>query len=1004
MTNNLNPIKITKGPCVILAGAGTGKTYTIVEKVKYFIENSTYSPQRIVCITFSNEAANNLSIRVEKAIGITKEKPIIRTFHGFSADLLRLYGGKIGISKEFKILDPEQAMILIHRNLRVPALNCRRYIETIGTAKDLGISIEEFKNYLEKELQKTTHADIQQKLEDLQFEFQTLHLKSSDKKKTELLKEIKKLKRILDIKKFANAWNAYEKIKQKGNYQDYSDLNKNALLLLEKAPEVASNYDYFIIDEFQDTNKVQLDFLIKISSHKNITIVGDMNQSIYRFRGAYRENLAIFKSAFNVKDNEIFNLDKSYRSSNKILRTAHKLILNNYSDKEECFFVDNVHNREGMQLEVYELVNAKEEARKVVEIVKEEIAKTPLEEICVLFRAHQYGRIIKRALEQEGIAYSSVSKASLFRQKSIKITIGYLNIVNKMKKKLAGGEHEWWDLAYQSELSNEDLVKIGRAIKEFSNKNKNNSESIENEKTLSEYLINAPELRLSERGKIIFKSITEKVRMILEHADGKISEFIQEVYRVSGLINEQKTKEEKEAMLNMNKFYEIAKQHEELYDSELGNFLFYLKILNELGIEIEAASLEEAGVRLMSCHATKGLEYKVVIITNMAQGRFPIERYFGNSLIPTELMPEIKPYIAKMSEYEKERFVKEYESHHQLLEERRLAYVSFTRTKERLVLTYAKEYAEKKAFASQFLDEIEFMKNKELNFISDNEKKFVEKESKIAPANFYTAISSPENEIDKIAENREIKKEHGKFSPSALNLFDECQKQFEYKYVLNMPERKTISWEAMRLGSFVHSVLDEGVSSQFKKIDDFLILTREMALGEEWQGIELQEAETLIKVFFERNKNKYNEKSMTEQYLSIVLDGMEFIGYADRIDFTENNEAEIIDYKTGKSSIPPRNREWQLGFYALAAKQIYGKVKRVTLDMLKQEKPFEFEIDEKGNAICRSSEWLKPFNIYEVEEQLIKTAKRIQEAYKQGFKPCPIEKNCDFCNEYVYGL
>ena len=127
------------------------------------------------------------------------------------------------------------------------------------------------------------------------------------------------------------------------------------------------------------------------------------------------------------------------------------------------------------------------------------------------------------------------------------------------------------------------------------------------------------------------------------------------------------------------------------------------------------------------------------------------------------------------------------------------------------------------------------------------------------------------------------------------------------------------------------------------------------------------------------------------------------MGFADRIDFS-NNGAEIIDYKTGKTSISPRDRNWQLGFYILAAQEKFGKVHKVILDMLKQDKPLEFQLDEKGNAICISSKFIDSFNINEVKEELIATAKAIQEAYKSGFKPCSIEKNCEFCNEYVYGL
>ncbi|MEK6889359.1 MAG: ATP-dependent DNA helicase [Nanoarchaeota archaeon] len=1016
----MNAIEKVNGPCVILAGAGTGKTYAIVEKMKHLVQIGV-KPERIVCITFSNEAANNLVLRIEKILGINgnsnnASKPVIRTFHGFSADLLRSYGDKIGIGKEFKILDPDQAKVILHRNLKVNVINCHRYIGTIGTAKDLGIKLEEFQKFLSVELSKYEGINLEGKLETLNFEFQTMHIRKDWDRKKVLVSEMKRLKRIIELKKFVSAWNAYEKLKAKGNYQDYSDLNANALHLLEDNPEIAENYDYVVVDEFQDTNKLQLDFLFRLCLNGNITIVGDMNQSIYRFRGAYKDNYSFFKKAFEVKEDDVFNLSKSYRSPNKVLKLAHTLILNNYQNKEECFFVDNAHNREGDKIEVYEMKDAREEARKVVELIKKEIESgIALEEICVMFRAHQHGRVIRKALEEAEIAYYAVSKASLLKQKSVKTARDYMIILNKLKKKEKGGEDSWWDLVYQLDFSQEDLIKIGKAIKDFigSNRKKEEDEKKDNigeingKDIVSVYLFNNLESIVSEKGKMAAKILIEKIKILIPTLDKPISELMKEVYRVAGLANEQQTKEEKEIMINLNKFYEIGKLHEELYDSTLDNFLYYLDILESLGIELDASELEEKGVRLMTSHATKGLEYKTVIITNLAQGRFPIERYISNTLIPTELLPEVKNELKGMSEDEKEEYVKSYEKYNQLLEERRLCYVSFTRVKEKLILTYAKEYGGKEFLPSMFLNEIAYKKNEDVNFEIDSEVKWSEKaemgnkEKKFSINAFVNAQQLEEAVKNGVREEKLEEKK--KLSPSALLLFDECQKKYEYRYVYNMPDRKTIGWEAMRLGSFVHLILEKGVSAGFSKVDDFLSLSREMSMEEDWESVELQEAETLIKVFFERHKGKYGEKTKTEQYLPMKMDGIDFIGFADRIDFTENG-VEIIDYKTGKSNISPKDRNWQLGFYALAAQEKYGKVRKVVLDMLKQEKPLEFEIDERGNAHCISSKYIEGFNINHIREEILITAKKIQEAFKNGFKPCPVEKNCDFCNEYVYNL
>ena len=175
----MNAITKTEGPCVVLAGAGTGKTYTIVEKIKHLVLNKNVDAGKIVCITFSNEAANNLVLRVKKLLGDKLKdgkEPVIRTFHGFSADLLREFGEKIGVNSKFRILDPDQAKVILHRNLKVNAGNCHKYIGTIGTVKDLGIKIEEFEKYLEKREKEYSGIDLEKRLENLSFELHTIHL------------------------------------------------------------------------------------------------------------------------------------------------------------------------------------------------------------------------------------------------------------------------------------------------------------------------------------------------------------------------------------------------------------------------------------------------------------------------------------------------------------------------------------------------------------------------------------------------------------------------------------------------------------------------------------------------------------------------------------------------------------------------------------------------------------------------------------------------------------
>ena len=1011
----IGAIEKVKGPCVILAGAGTGKTYTIVEKIKHLIRNKVYRPEKIVCITFSNEAANSLLARVQKALGQGEKEPIVRTFHAFSGDLLREYGNKIGIKQDFAIIEPDDAKVILHRNLKVAAFYCHKYIQSIHSAKDLGIALEQMQEYVQKQIYRFGFIDLDSKLEELQFELQTLHLKKDEENKKKLMEQIKKINSVIQIRKFTNAWAAYDKIKVKQNCLDYSYLNKYSLMLLEKNPEIAANYDCIIVDEFQDTNKIQLDFLRLLAVKGNITIVGDLNQSIYRFRGAYKDNFNLFKTYFGVGSGDVFNLDKSMRSSNRILRTAHKLILNNYDNKEECFFVENYNGREGDLIECYELKNAKEEARKVVEVVKGEIERgVPYEEICVMFRNHHYGRVIRMALENEAIPYVSVTKESLLKNKHVKKVVSYLDILDKINHNRKGGESSWWTLLHSMNFPESDLVKIGKFMKPKNSKTGNGDRTEEVKKdgrTISERIIEEfngrGELDLGADAKMLGKVLVDKLNDLNEYADKPIHEIVLEVYKTAGYSNEKEgsTREQQEAIINLDKFYELAKNHSTIYGSELTSFINYLEVIDSLGIEIESAGIDDSGVRLMTNHATKGLEYRTVIVTNLANKRFPMERINSNPLIPIELSPQFSE-LKHLSKEDLEEYNKEFERAHQLMEERRLCYVAFTRAKEKLVLTFADEYSEKKHYSSQFLNEIDYRTNSDILFKKDNDEKFVDADKKQLSSVLGDSGTSSNvigvNGLVSVDNIEKVDRTKIALSPSALRLFDECEKQFEYKYVYNMPEKKHVSWDAIQLGSFVHLVLEEGVKKNWRTLKEFVDYARELHLEEEWEGVALDEVEHILKVFYARNKNKYDSNSKTEMFLKTKIDGIDFVGFADRVDFKGINkdELEIIDYKTGKSLIPPKDRNWQLGYYAIAASR-YGKVRKITLETLKQDTPLEFDVLDNGDAISVNSN--VQFNINDVRVEILDVARRIHRAYSSGFKPCPPDKNCDFCGEYVYG-
>ena len=918
-------LKKVSGPCAVLAGAGTGKTRSIIEKLKYIINNKPIPIESVVCLTFSNEAVNNLK---ERIIPFLKNNgPIISTFHSFCADILRAHGEKINIKTNFKIITPDDGKILLHKYFKTPPLLCNRYIDEIGTKKDLGISLESLK------LQEKSQEEIQnlsRKLEEAKFKINTNHINKLSKDQIDVIKEERdNLENQIKNAKFIQAWKSYEKIKQSQGGLDYSDLHNKALELLTKHPEISNSFEHVIVDEFQDTNKIQCDLLEKIAIKKNITVVGDLNQSIYKFRGAYEDNFNYFKEKFQVKNEDIYRLDKSYRSTNKILNIAHELIKNNYEKQEDCFKVRNAHNFEGDKVKVFELKNSKEEVRKIIELIREEMQKnTPLNKICVIFRTHQQSNLLKKQLEYDIIPFTSVNKDSLLKDKKIKLIRAYLTLTEKLQNKSKYGEVAIWEIVNQTITDQKDNFIITKEMQRL-----RESECICQDFITKDFQIS----KNSESQLQLVKKIVNNL-LDLQNQKPKAHELVKKLYELLNI-------EDKDSIPVLEKFHSFVKELPE-QDSDLSGLIYHLNTIDSLNINVEAPELVKDGIRIMTNHATKGLEYDLVIMSSMVQKKFPIERIDEGDNLES-----------------------------QIAEERRLCYVGFTRARHKLFITYAKEYGQRKFEPSQFLNEIAYQNNEDIEFIIDTEEKYVVPEVTLKPAN-------------------QLDEQYVSFSPSSLQLFDECQKRYEMKYVYNMPDPTPQSWEAITLGTFIHKVLEKAVKQNIKNQKEIEDLTKIMQL-EEYKDLNLEEALPMIKIFLERNKSLYNQNSQVEVHLKHKIKNLTFTGYADRIDTDDQGNLTIVDYKTGKSDIKPRYRNWQLGIYALAS-QDFGNPKRLILDMLQKETPLIFEINSEGIAKEIHSPRTQ-FDLNEVVKEIVETAQNIMQARKFGFKKCNVEKNCDFC-------
>lgn len=1053
--NRLDEIKkqVDKA-CVILAGAGTGKSYTIKQKAKYLVEELNYNPSEILCLTFSNEAMNSLKKGMQEEIDSTEDVDV-RTFHSFCADILKERGYLVGIDEGFEILLPDDAKIFMHKYLHIAPYWSNRYVTTISTAKDFGVEVSDVEGYLAKLKEKLPRGDLEKQADELEVELKTIYLQGNNRDSRKRRKEIRGIlnafKNYSRLKYFIQAWKEFDKLKKKKNYIDFSDLNYYALKLLKQFGFRKEDYKYIFIDEFQDTNKLQFE-LIEFIAGQNITVVGDPNQSIYGFRGSYKESFEHFINTFDVE--KVHKLDKSWRSPNQILNAAHELIKNNYENPEECIVIKNAKGIEGDKIKVTELVNKNEEARYIADLVQEKIDSGFLkEEICILHRTHKQAEEIKQALNLKNIQYISAGRIDLLQKREIRTAVGYLSILSNLIERSGTGEQAWWDLFhFQNTLSPEDSIKIGRYIKQ-----KNTHETpVEYQKSIDEVLLTSlSELDLSEESRSIIKQIVRKLRELLKSSNKPLPELVLDVYELSGLnraFSHERTIENIESLMNLKKFYDLAGNYYTLHEKSLSEFIKYLEMVDTLGVSIDASKiLHVDAVRLMTIHAAKGLEFDVVISCNLAKDRFPIGRTRNEPLIPKELLSDFK---AQIDDWREEGFddeeiedkIKDYDKFIQLFEERRLCYVAWTRAKKELHITYARSYNDEadSSTRSIFLDEINYTETCE--FIKDEE----EKSLLIAPSSKYEmyksmlkdqlikALDTEEDEdllkrltaylvcrdkkiIDNGALSREEQGRHLEkcienkskirfnpaaftFSPTALMDYLDCPKKFELSKIYQMPQRGAFDSDGTgsEMGLFIHRVLEVGVNEKKDTLGGYLETARELAKEREWRNIVLDDAAPLIEIFWERNKDKIKPGSKTELELPVKIGEYRFFGLADRVDPLGDGTFEIIDYKTNKRSISLEKRAMQLGFYAIALESKGFKVSRLTLDMLRRDKPIEMKIVGDDVMAVTGCNITSNFKISELKTKILSTANKIKYDYEHSFEYSKDDAPCTFCGYKFY--
>lgn len=599
------------GPLLILAGAGSGKTRVLTHRVAYLIHEKNVNPYNIMAITFTNKAAREMRDRINRLIGHGAEAVWVSTFHSACVRILRRYIDRIGYNNNFTIYDSDDQKTAIKaacKKLQVDTkfVKERAIMSAISMAKNNMITPEEYRN-------------------------------SADDIRTKIISKV---------------YEEYQSRLKKNNALDFDDLLVKTIELFKSDKEVLMAYQdrlqYIMVDEYQDTNKVQFEFIkLLADKYKNICVVGDDDQSIYKFRGADISNILNFEQIFT--GTKVIKLEQNYRSTKNVLEAANQVIAHNYSRKQKTLWTER---EAGDLVEFRQLDNEYHEAEFIVNSIKDLIDENRYDykDIACLYRTNAQSRVIEEALLKENIPYKIIGGQNFYQRKEIKDLIAYL-------KTISNGDDDF----SVRRIINVPKRGIGattieKVQKYADDNNMSFYQALEDKKC---------RISLGPRaeGKVnSFVYFIQRMKAELEY--DSISDLMENILSETGYEAELKMEDTDEAnarLENINEFFNKIVDYEDKCkqagkENNLDEFLEEIALV----ADIDNFDENENYVVLMTVHSAKGLEFPKVFLCGMEDGLFPSKM---------TLLSDDKSEIE---------------------EERRLCYVAITRAMDSITMTSAK--------------------------------------------------------------------------------------------------------------------------------------------------------------------------------------------------------------------------------------------------------------------------------------------------------------------------
>lgn len=569
-TEQSEAVRTTEGPLLIMAGAGSGKTRVLTHRIAYLLDEKGVSPYNVLAITFTNKAAREMKERVEKLVGEEAQVIWMSTFHSMCVRILRRDADRIGIERNFTILDPTDQKSVIKDVLKTENIDSKRYDPRMFLS-----AISNMKNELKT-------------VEDAETEA------------TDFMSDM-----------VARVYAGYQRQLSRNEALDFDDLIMTTINLFKRVPDVLEYYQnkfqYIHVDEYQDTNRAQYT-LVKLlaDKFKNLCVVGDSDQSIYGWRGADIQNILSFEEDYpNART--IF-LEQNYRSTKVILNAANEVIKNNTERKPKGLWTAN---QEGKKINYYQAQSESDEAQYVVkEIMRQQRENhKSYNDMAILYRTNAQSRVLEETFMKSNIPYTMVGGHKFYDRKEIKDLLSYLRLIANSN----------------DDISLQRIINVPKRGVGPSSVEKIQAYARQNDLSMFDALAEADFIGLTKKvTKQVIDFYTLISNLIQEQEFLEVSEIVEEVLNKSGykeMLERDQTLEARSRLENIEEFMSVPMDYEKntpLEEQSLINFLTDLSLV----ADIDEADIEN-GVTMMTMHSAKGLEFPVVFIMGMEESIFP---------------------------------------------------------------------------------------------------------------------------------------------------------------------------------------------------------------------------------------------------------------------------------------------------------------------------------------------------------------------------------------------